>query len=77
MASIKKLGTAVVMAAVLAGGAGTASLEAAAKAKKTTSTMSAQTATCQYLTSVMTYSYVNPSIMLTSATLYNSYSCGQ
>lgn len=74
MKSIKKLGTAVVLAAVLAGGVGTANLEAAKK-KSTSSTTDALAATCAYLWSVMTYEYVTPTVYLYAASLYNYYGC--
>lgn len=72
MASLKKLGTALILAAVLAGGLGTTSLEA--RGKKSTTT-SGQTATCEYLWSVMTYPYVTPTVLLYSTSLYNYYGC--
>lgn len=74
MASIKKLGTALVLAALIAGGAGTASLEAAGK-KKNSTTTDGLTATCDYLYSIMSYPYTSPSVYLYAASLYNYYGC--
>jgi hypothetical protein len=71
MAPIKKLGTALVLAAVMAGGVGTTSLEAKGKKSNTDS----QAAICEYLWSVMTYPYVTPTVLLYSTSLYNYYGC--
>lgn len=71
MASIKKLGTALILAAVLAGGVGTAGLEAAGKKKPS----DPQAATCSYLWSVMTYPYVNYVILEYATSLYIQYGC--
>ena len=70
MASLKKLGAAVVLAAVMAGGV---SLEAAPKKKG--GGEDAQTATCTYLWNVMSYPYVNSLILATATSLYTSYGC--
>jgi hypothetical protein len=71
MVSIKKLGTALILAAVLAGGLGTASLEAAGKKKPS----DPQAAICSYLWSVMTYPYVNYMILAYATSLYTEYGC--
>lgn len=73
MASIKKLGTALVLAAALAGGFGTAGLEAAGKKTTTDSTA----AICAYLWSVMTYPNVSPTIYAYASSLYTQYGCTQ
>lgn len=72
MASIRKLGAAVILAAVMAGGLGTTSLEAAGKKKGGDD---AQAAICSYLWSVMTYPYVNAFILASAASLYTEYGC--
>jgi hypothetical protein len=71
MRNIRKFGTALVLAAVMAGGF-TTSLEAKGKKKSTTDGL---TATCSYLYSVMTYPYTSPTVYLYSASLYNYYGC--
>lgn len=71
MRSIRKLGIAVVLSAVMAGGLGMTSLEA--KGKK--SDVDGQTATCAYLWSVMTYPYVSTTVLVYATSLYNYYGC--
>ena len=70
MASIKKLGTAVVLAGVMSVGLG--STTAAAKGK---TGGSGQAATCSYLYSIITYPYTSPSILVSALSLYNYYGC--
>jgi hypothetical protein len=70
MRNIKKFGTALVLAAVMAGGF-TTSLEA--RGKK--STTDGQAAICEYLNAIMTYPYTSPTVYLYAASLYNYYGC--
>lgn len=71
MRSIKKFLSAAVLAALIAGGLGAATLEAKGK------TGDSQAAICAYLWSVMTYPYVSPVVLAYATAQYASYNCGQ
>lgn len=69
MASIKKLGTALVLAGVISVGLG--STNVAAKGKQP----SGQEAICSYLYSIITYPYTSPTILNYALSLYAAYGC--
>ena len=73
MGPIRKLGVAVVMAAVMAGGLGTATLEAK---KKGGGGVDPHEAVCSYLKSILDYEYLSPYIRPTvEAQYYDTYHC--
>ena len=71
MGPIRKLGVAVMMAAVMAGGLGTATLEA----KKKGGGADPQEAVCSYLQSIIEYPYVNEYVKVYSQSLFTLYGC--
>jgi hypothetical protein len=71
MSSVNRVGAALVLAAAMAGGLGTTSLEAKGKHGG-----DAQAAICEYLTSVITYPYVSAAVLVYATSLYNYYGCG-
>ncbi len=69
MNSIRRFGAAIVMAAVMAGGLGTAGLEAKGKGG------SGNDAICEYLQAIYDYPYTSPSILAYVVALANKYGC--
>lgn len=72
MKAMRKLSAALVMAALMSMGLGTANLEAAKPGKG-----NGRVAICYYLAAVMAYENVNPSIYAWAASLYDRYECAQ
>jgi hypothetical protein len=68
MRRFRVVSAAAVMASLIA--VGTSSLEAKSKTGG-----DGQSATCQYLLSVINYSYVSPTIQAMAISLYNSLGC--
>ena len=70
MGSIRKLGVAVAIAGVMAGGLGSATLEA-----KKRGGGDPKDAICTYLESVITYPYVSEYVLVYALQLWNYYGC--
>lgn len=73
MGPIRKLGVAVVMAGVMAGGLGSATLEA----KKKGDGGGGVEAICAYLQTIIEYPYVDSTIKAYAVSLATLYGCGQ
>jgi len=71
MGRIRKFGVAVVMAAVLAVGMGTT----AQAANKKPGGGGGQQAICSYLSEIINYKYVTPSILAWALALWDYYNC--
>ena len=69
MISIRRFGAAIVMAAVMAGGLGTAGLEAKGNGG------SGNAAICEYLQRIYDYEYTSPTILAYVVALANKYGC--
>ncbi len=69
MSSLRRFGAAIVMAAVMAGGLGTAGLEAKGKGG------SGNSAICQYLQAIYDWPYTNPTILAYVIALAEKYGC--
>ena len=72
MKAMRKLSAALVMAAFMSMGLGTANLEAAKPGKG-----NGRAAICDYLEAVMSYENVSPAIYAWAASLYDYFECGQ
>jgi hypothetical protein len=70
MNSMRRLSAALVMAAMVATGLGTATLEAKKKGGG-----DPKDAICTYLEAIITYPYVSEWVLLYATSLYNYYGC--
>jgi len=73
MGRIKKLGSAVVLAAMIAGGVMIGTTRVEAKGKKGGG--DPQDAICSYLAAVINYPYTSDAIKSTALYLFNAYNC--
>jgi hypothetical protein len=73
MNSMRRLGAAVVMAAMVATGLGTATLEA--RKKGGGGGGGTESTVCTYLKAVMDYQYTSPYVYVWAASLYSYYGC--
>jgi hypothetical protein len=69
MGRIRKFATAAVLAGVMAVAFGTTAQAASKKPPKDTGTV------CSYLTSIITYEYVTPTVLSYALSLYDYYDC--
>jgi hypothetical protein len=73
MKGMRRLGAAAVMAAMVATGLGTATLEA--KKKGGGGGGGTESTVCTYLKAVMDYEYTSPYVYVWAASLYSYYGC--